>query len=205
MNVKKVLAIIATAGLVVSSSAYAAEADGIPPEPPAANENVGGQPPEMPNGQQPPEMPNGQQPSEMPNGQQPPEMPNGQQPPEIPNSQQPQMNVKLPFTDVADDAWYHDAVAMMYGMEIIKGTSDTEFSPEGTLSAAQILTMLYRTDGGTDSDDIWYASAMNWAMANGIIGENLDFASAPEEDITREDMMLVIYNYLVYKNELPEG
>ena len=196
MNVKKVLAIIAAAGLVVSSSAYAAEADGIPPEPPAANENVGGQPPEMSNGQQPPEMPKGGQPPEMPNNQQPPEMSNGQQ---------PQMNVKLPFTDVTDDAWYHDAVVMMYGMGIIKGTSDTEFSPEGTLSAAQILTMLYRTDGGTDSDDIWYASAMNWAAANDIIGENLDFASAPEEDITREDMMLVIYNYLVYKNELPEG
>ena len=77
----------------------------------------------------------------MPDGQ-PPEMPNGQQP--------PQMKVELPFTDIADDAWYHDAVAMMYGTEIIKGTSDTEFSPEGTLSAAQILTMLYRADGGTE-------------------------------------------------------
>ena len=202
MNIKRILAITIAAGLTVSSSAYAAEQDtGAPPEPPAGSENIGGQPPQMPDGQ-PPEMPNGQ-PPEMPNGQQP-EMPDGQ-PPEAPNGQQSQMNVELPFTDVADDAWYHDAVATMYGTGIIKGTSDTEFSPEGTLSAAQILTMLYRADGGTESGETWYAPAMEWASANGIIGENPDFASAPNEDITREDMMLVIYNYLVYKNELPEG
>ena len=188
MNIKRILAIIISAGLAVSSSVYAADANnGAPPEPPAENQNIGEQPPEMPDGQQPPQM----------QGEQPPEMPNGQQP--------PQMSVELPFTDVAGDAWYHDAVAMMYGMGIIKGTSDTEFSPESPLSAAEILTMLYRADGGSESDKIWYAPAMEWASSNGIIGENPDFTSAPDEDITREDMMLVIYNYLVYKDELPEG
>lgn len=162
MNIKKISAIIISAGLAVSSSVYAADANiGAPPEPPAGSENIGGQP--------------------------------------------PQTQGEQPFTDVADDAWYHDAAAMMYGMGIIKGTSDTEFSPESPLSAAEILTMLYRADGGTESGEIWYAPATEWALVNNIIGENPDLASAPNEDITREGMMLVIYNYLVYKNELPDG
>lgn len=196
MNIKKISAIIISAGLAVSSSVYAADTNiGAPPQPPAGSENIGGQPPQM-QGEQPPEMPSGQQPPQM-QGEQPPEMPDGQQP--------PQMNIELPFTDVADDAWYHDAAAMMYGMGIIKGTSDTEFSPESPLSAAEILTMLYRADGGAESGEIWYAPATEWASANNIIGENPDLASAPNEDITREDMMLVIYNYLVCKNELSGG
>lgn len=51
---------------------------------------------------------------------------------------------EMPFTDVPEDAWYHDSVAWAYENGIVAGTSETTFSPEKPCTRAQIVTMLKR-------------------------------------------------------------
>ena len=46
------------------------------------------------------------------------------------------MNVSIPFTDVASDAWYYNVVSQAYGKGLISGMSDTEFSPESSVMGA---------------------------------------------------------------------
>ena len=50
-----------------------------------------------------------------------------------------------PFTDVAADAYYADAVLWAVGKEITIGTSSTTFSPNRICTRAEIVTFLYRT------------------------------------------------------------
>lgn len=52
----------------------------------------------------------------------------------------------LPFTDVAANAWYYDAVKYAYDNDIMNGTSTTTFSPDITTSRGMIVTMLYRLE-----------------------------------------------------------
>ena len=52
-----------------------------------------------------------------------------------------------PFTDVAADAYYADAVLWAVKEDITNGTSSTTFSPDATCTRAQIVTFLYRCLG----------------------------------------------------------
>ena len=152
------------------------------------------QPPQMPTqsqGEQPPAKPDGDQ----SDGEQPPQMPNGEQP-------QGDMNVSIPFTDVASDAWYYNVVSQAYGKGLISGMSDIEFSPESSVTGAQIIMMLYRADGNTVSEQTsgnWYDEAVDWAKEKSIISDNNGWTFDANADLTREQMMVFLYNYLQYK------
>ena len=76
------------------------------------------------------------------------------------NGEQPQgdMNVSIPFTDVASDAWYYNVVSQAYGKGLISGISDIEFSPESSVTGAQLIMMLYRADDNTFSEQ----TSGNW-------------------------------------------
>lgn len=118
---KKITTLLITAALLTSVM-------------PAAFADTTEQPPQMPTqsqGEQPPAKPDGDQ----SDGEQPPQMPNGEQP-------QGDMNVSIPFTDVASDAWYYNVVSQAYGKGLISGMSDTEFSPESSVTGAQLIMML---------------------------------------------------------------
>ena len=152
------------------------------------------QPPQMPTqsqGEQPPAKPDGDQ----SDGEQPPQMPNGEQP-------QGDMNVSIPFTDVASDAWYYNLVSQAYGKGLISGMSDIEFSPESSVTGAQIIMMLYRADDNTVSEQPsgnWYDEAVDWAKEKSIISDNNGWTFDANADLTREQMMVFLYNYLQYK------
>ena len=87
--------------------------------------------------------------------------------------------VSCPFTDVADYAYYYDAVMWAYGNNVTKGTSDTEFSPEAACKRGQVVTFLWRAMGcpepvtaenpfGDVAEDAYYRDAVLWAVENGI-------------------------------------
>ena len=127
-----------------------------------------------------------------------------EQPPQMSNGEQPQgdMNVSIPFTDVASDAWYYNVVSQAYGKGLISGMSDTEFSPESSVTGAQLIMMLYRADGNTVSEQTsgnWYDEAVDWAKEKSIISDNNGWTFDANADLTREQMMLLLYNYLQYK------
>ena len=152
------------------------------------------QPPQMPTqsqGEQPPAKPDGDQ----SDGEQPPQMRNGEQP-------QGDMNVSIPFTDVASDAWYYNVVSQAYGKGLISGMSDIEFSPESSVTGAQLIMMLYRADDNTVSEQTsgnWYDEAVDWAKEKSIISDNNGWTFDTNADLTREQMMVLLYNYLQYK------
>ena len=161
---------------------------------PAAFADTTEQPPQMPTqsqGEQPPAKPDGDQ----SDGEQPPQMPNGEQP-------QGDMNVSIPFTDVSSDAWYYNLVSQAYGKGLISGMSDIEFSPESSVTGAQLIMMLYRADDNTVSEQPsgnWYDEAVDWAKEKSIISDNNGWTFDTNADLTREQMMVFLYNYLQYK------
>ena len=110
-----------------------------------------------------------------------------------------------PFTDVAADAWYAQAVQYVYENGLMDGIENNQFAPEHTTTRAQLVTILYRLEGQpavtgesgfTDVEaDTWYTDAVVWAAANGIVNGVSDTRFAPGEEITRQQMAAILYRY----------
>lgn len=108
-----------------------------------------------------------------------------------------------PFADVADSAYYVDAVEWMLKREVTQGTTETTFSPDLNCTRAQIVTFLWRVAGspapkGTVSfadvsADSYYAKAVAWAEEYGIadgIGGGL---FGPDATCTRAQSAVFLY------------
>ena len=83
------------------------------------------------------------------------------------------------FTDVSETAWYKTEVASAYELGFVKGTSDTQYSPNSTVTVAEAVTMACRVhaeyNGNTISEKSggkWYDAYVDYAKKNGIITEN---------------------------------
>ena len=115
----------------------------------------------------------------------------------------------LPFTDVPENAWYYDAVVYAYENGLMSGTSATTFSPNAQTTRGMIVTILYRLEGNpnvtaaggfTDvAGQMYYADAVAWAAANGIVNGYNDTTFGPNDPITREQMAAILYRYAQYK------
>ena len=112
------------------------------------------------------------------------------------------------FADVADDAWYADAVRYVYEKGMMNGTSSTTFSPNETTTRAMIVTMLHRLEneptasaaGFTDvASNTYYANAVAWAAANGVVTGVSETSFAPNDAITREQLAAILYRYAELK------
>ena len=110
----------------------------------------------------------------------------------------------LPFTDVAEGDWYHDAVAYCWENGIMDGTSGTTFAPNLLLNRAMMAQVLYNLAGGTASTvagfpdvaaSAWYADAVNWAAANGYVTGYDNGSYGPEDSLTREQLAVILYRY----------
>ena len=110
----------------------------------------------------------------------------------------------LPFTDVAEGDWYHDAVAYCWENGIMDGTSSVSFAPNMLLNRAMMAQVLYNLAGGTPAagagfPDVaasaWYADAVNWAAANGYVTGYDNGSYGPEDNLTREQMAAILYRY----------
>lgn len=111
---------------------------------------------------------------------------------------------KNPFIDVKKGDWFYEAVMFVFENGITKGVSETEYAPQGKVTRAQFITMLCRAyeieemtgDNFADCGDTWYtgylAAAKQLGISNGV-GDNM---FAPEKEITREEMVTLVYNYL---------
>ena len=121
----------------------------------------------------------------------------------------------LPFTDVASDAWYAQAVAYVYRQGLMSGTAQDRFSPDLTTNRAMLVTILYRlagspaVDGGSAFTDVsggdWFASGVAWASANGIVTGYGDGRFGPNDPITREQMATILYRYAGFAGQSTAG
>ena len=112
------------------------------------------------------------------------------------------------FTDVNTDDWFADAVQYMLDNNMMNGTSDTTFSPSTTTTRGMIVTILYRLEGEPDAaassftdvaSNMYYADAINWAAANGIVNGITTTTFGPDNAITREQMAAILYRYAQHK------
>lgn len=111
----------------------------------------------------------------------------------------------VPFSDVAYDAWYYDAVRFVYDNALMNGMSETVFAPQRTTNRAMIVQILYNREGKPESaytgvfDDVadgqWYTAAVEWAAANGIVNGVGNGRFDPLGEITREQMAIILHNY----------
>ena len=108
-----------------------------------------------------------------------------------------------PFADVANSAYYVDAVEWMLKREVTQGTTETTFSPNLNCTRAQIVTFLWRAAGSPEpkgtvsfadvSADSYYAKAVAWAIENGITGGTGDGLFSPDAACTRAQSAAFLY------------
>ena len=100
-----------------------------------------------------------------------------------------------PFTDVSTGAYYYDAVLWAVANGVTNGTTATTFSPNVTVTRAQMVTFLWRSHGapratGSNpfadvSTDAWYYDAVLWAVANGVTVGTSATTFSPDAPVTR--------------------
>ena len=112
------------------------------------------------------------------------------------------------YSDVADDAWYTSFVDYVNRLDLMNGVGAAQFGPDMQLTRAMFAQIIYNAEKGAAgapakfsdvADDAWYADAVNWAAQAGIVGGMGNNEYAPEMEITREQMMTMLYNYASYK------
>lgn len=102
----------------------------------------------------------------------------------------PTVKDKSAFTDVANDAWYADAVIWAYGEGIVSGVGGGKFAPDASITREQLAAMLYRAAGSPEVQETtltfndaskvssYAKSAICWAVEEGIVtgkgGNRLD-------------------------------
>ena len=113
-----------------------------------------------------------------------------------------------PFTDIHKNDWFYDSVKYAYENGLMKGVSNTEFAPQSDITRAMFVTILYRMENEPQTAaaafiDIesgsYYEKAVAWASNNGIIFGISENQFAPNDNITREQMVVMIYRYATFK------
>ena len=121
----------------------------------------------------------------------------------------------LPFTDVKAKDWFYESVSGAYSRGLMNGVSDTEFAPKNPMTRAMFVTLLANIAGETDIEkadsaftdvkkSAWYSGYVKWAVDRGYVGGYSDNTFKPNRSITRAEMCVLIYRYLVEAGYSPE-
>ena len=108
------------------------------------------------------------------------------------------------FLDVSAKAWYKNAVDYAVSNELMNGVGDGRFDPDGSMTRAMLVTVLWRyagkpTEGASTFSDVpngkWYSAAVAWAAHNGVVNGVGDNRFDPDGKITREQMAVILFRY----------
>ncbi|MBO5179773.1 MAG: S-layer homology domain-containing protein, partial [Clostridia bacterium] len=118
---------------------------------------------------------------------------------------------KNPFIDVTEDDWFYEAVKYANENKLFNGVSSTEFGPNVSMTRAMLVTVLYRLEGEpatnrsipfADVDmSMYYANAVIWAKQNNIVNGVDENNFAPDREITREQLVTILYRFAQYKGK----
>jgi len=113
----------------------------------------------------------------------------------------------LPFDDLSYGAWYTDHIRYAYENGLMMGTGGTHFTPNGKLTKAMVLQIMYAmTDGARDAfpksadDENWFDAPLAWAVDAKIAGDVLFNARTANDVISRQELALLLYRYENAKN-----
>ncbi len=109
------------------------------------------------------------------------------------------------FTDV-NNHWAKDNMLFVVSRGLLSGTSATTFSPNTGMTRGMFVTALGRLAGVDPTDyqasmftdvkeDAYYAPYVNWAAKTGVVSGTTDTTFAPDTNISREQMAVIMKNY----------
>lgn len=109
------------------------------------------------------------------------------------------------YRDVPGNAWYHQYVDYALSHQYMTGTAKNVFSPDGTVTRAQVATILYAKKGkpaignSTSFGDVkqgqWYYDPVQWCSGYGLVAGYPNGNFGPGDAITREQLVAILYQY----------
>lgn len=120
------------------------------------------------------------------------------------------------YVDVPAGAWYAEAVSQATEKGYMTGVDSTHFAPLANVTRATVVTVLWRMDGSPApasssgfsdvADGTWYSQAIAWAREQKIAGGDGKGAFHPDQNITREEMAVLLSRYDAYQGvDMAEG
>ncbi len=115
---------------------------------------------------------------------------------------------KQSFDDVKTGDWFAKAVDYAVDQGMMNGVGGNKFAPDAATTRGMIVTVLYRLEdepsvGSVAFTDVhdgeYYAKAVAWASANGIVNGYGNGKFGPNDAITREQFAAILYRYAQYK------
>ena len=113
------------------------------------------------------------------------------------------------FSDIPEESWYTDAVYYCKEKGYMAGISADRFNPTGTVTRGTITQVLYAMEGkpkvskAAGFKDVtsgkWYADSVNWAASIGIVAGYSKDKFGPNDPITRQQMVAIMYQFSKYK------
>lgn len=113
------------------------------------------------------------------------------------------------FKDVNHTEWYHEDLDYVVKNGLMNGVSSNEFEPHESTTRAMVVTILYRLADKPKvkyknifedvEENTWYTDAIIWANSEKIVLGYGDNTFAPDQPITREEMVTILYRYNEYK------
>lgn len=108
------------------------------------------------------------------------------------------------FSDMNNSDWYYSSARFVYERGLMGGTGSGDFSPDLETTRGMIVTVLHNMAGKPSASSAgfsdvgkndWYADAANWAKAQGIVTGTGYNAFDPNGDMTREQLVVMLYSY----------
>ena len=118
------------------------------------------------------------------------------------------------YPDIPENAWYKDAAAYVSNQGIMTGTARDRFDPDSTVTRAQLAQILYAMENKPESkagsfsdvpDGAWFADAVNWASGSQLVAGYGDGRFGPNDPVTREQLIAVLYQYAGSKGKTESG
>lgn len=116
----------------------------------------------------------------------------------------------LPFWDVDENDYFYNALCYNVANKYILGYNSNIFGPSYKMTRAMVVTVLWRMEGRPEPtgnktlSDVkstdYYAKAVNWAVNAGVVNGREDGTFRPNDNINRQDLLVMLRNYLRYKN-----
>ena len=105
------------------------------------------------------------------------------------------------YGDLSPAQWYHDGIHYCLDWRLMSGYGQNSFLPDEGLSGGMIAQILYNMAGRPEipqgstyaGADIWYDSAMAWAVGAGVMNADGDRLVTPAEEITREQLAVMLW------------
>ena len=117
------------------------------------------------------------------------------------------------FRDLDAGAWYLPAVDYAAGRGIMNGVGDGCFAPNAALTRAMLVQILYNLEGCPAAPDAapfqdvpateWYSPAVSWAAQQKLV-EGYGTLFAPNNPITREQLVTILLRYVRYQGAQPD-